>query len=120
MVNDGLWSAMLFLGLAIFLCVAGIGISILISPHYHASRERNTTFECGVDTEGSAWVQFKISYFLYALVFLLFDIETIFFYPVAIIFRDIGLLPLIGSTVFLIILCIGLWYEWKEGALEWK
>lgn len=120
MVNVGLWSAILYLGLAVFLCVAGIGVSLLISPHYHASRERNTTFECGVDTEGSAWVQFKISYFMYALVFLLFDIETIFFFPLALIFRDIGLLPVVSATVFLVILCIGLWYEWKEGALEWK
>lgn len=119
-MNDGLWSALLFLALAIFLCAAGIGVSLLISPHYHASYERDTTFECGVDTEGSAWVQFKISYFLYALVFLLFDIETIFFYPLAIVFKDIGLKTLAGSTVFLVILCIGLWYEWKEGALEWN
>lgn len=119
-MNVGLWSVILFLGLAIFLGVAGVGISRLISPHYYPNQEQKETFECGVDTEGSAWVQFKISYFMYALIFILFDIETIFFIPLALVFKSVGMLPIIAGFVFLVILSIGLWYEWKEGALEWR
>lgn len=119
-VNVGLWTILLFLGLAIFLGVAGVGISRLISPYYYPNEEGLEKFECGVDTEGTAWVQFKISYFMYALIFILFDIETIFFVPFALIFKEASLVPVVSGSVFLLILTIGLWYEWKEGALEWQ
>lgn len=120
MVNDGLWIILLFIALALVLTCAGIGISLILSPHYYHSKEQRETFECGIDTTGSAWVNFRISYYMYALVFLLFDIETVFFFPLAVAFKSVGLMPVIAGTVFLALLCIGLWYEWKEGALEWK
>ncbi len=119
-MNDGLWTMLLFLALAVVLTCAGIGVSLILSPHYYHSKEQRETFECGVDTTGSAWVNFSIGYYMYALVFLLFDIETIFFYPFAVAFKSVGLFPVLAATLFLTILCIGLWYEWKEGALEWK
>lgn len=119
-MNVGLWSVVMFVIFALALTGIGIGLSLLLSPHHYPSAERNTTFECGVDTEGTAWVQFKVSYFMYALIFLLFDIETVFLIPFALVFKMAGPLPMIAVIVFLTILCIGLWYEWKEGALEWK
>ena len=119
-MNDGLWTIVLFVVLAVVLTTAGIGVSLLISQHYYHSKEQRETYECGVDTEGSAWINFRVGYYMYALIFLLFDIETIFFYPLAIAFKNVGMVPIIAATVFLVVLCLGLWYEWKEGALEWK
>lgn len=119
-MNDGLWIVLLFTALALVLTVAGIGVSLLISPRYYPSSEQVQTFECGVDTEGPAWIRFRLGYFMYALIFLLFDIETIFFYPLALAFKSVGMGPVLAATLFLVVLCIGLWYEWKEGALEWK
>ena len=119
-VNDGLWTIVLFVVLAVVLTVAGIGMSLLISPHYYHSEEQRETYECGVDTEGSAWINFRVGYYMYALIFLLFDIETIFFYPLAIAFKNVSWQPVVAASVFLVVLCLGLWYEWKEGALEWK
>lgn len=119
-MNDGLWTIVLFVVLAVVLTVAGIGVSLLISPHYYLSEEQRETYECGVDTEGSAWINFRVGYYMYALIFLLFDIETIFFYPLAIAFKNVSWQPVVAASVFLVVLCLGLWYEWKEGALEWK
>ena len=119
-MNDGLWIILLFIVLAVVVTCAGIGISLILSPHYYHSEERRQTFECGIDTTGPAWVNFRISYYMYALVFLLFDIETVFFFPLALAFKSVGLYPVVAGTIFLVLLCIGLWYEWKEGALEWK
>lgn len=114
------WSVLLFLILAVVLGVAGVGISRLISPLYFTTEESLTTFECGVPAEGTAWVQFRLSYFMYALIFILFDVEVVFLIPLALVFQDVSLAPLIGGLAFLVILTIGLIYEWKVGALEWE
>jgi len=84
------------------------------------TREKMLTYECGVDTIGRSWVQFKTSYFLYALAFVLFDVETAFLYPWAIVFRTMDAAAFIAMFVFMGILLLGLAYAWKKGALEWK
>jgi NADH-quinone oxidoreductase subunit A len=84
------------------------------------TREKLLTYECGVDTIGRSWVQFKTSYFLYALAFVLFDVETAFLYPWAIVFRTMDAAAFIAMFVFMGILLLGLGYAWKKGALEWK
>ncbi len=97
-------------------------IALLIGKIFGPSNptpEKITTYECGLDTQGNTWVQFKISYFLYALVFLIFDVETLFLYPWAVMFKDLGMLAFVEMIIFISILIIGLWYAWKEGALEW-
>ncbi|MCL2338159.1 MAG: NADH-quinone oxidoreductase subunit A, partial [Firmicutes bacterium] len=66
------------------------------------------------------WVQFRTSYFLYALLFVIFDVETIFLYPWAIIFKSMWFFAFIEMIIFIFILIVGLWYAWKEGALEWQ
>lgn len=114
-----------FHSLLIFLILGGgfavvvLATSWLVRPN-NPSPEKLCTYECGVDTQGPSWVQFKVSYFLYALVFLVFDVETIFLYPFAVMYKELGPPALIAMGIFLVILVIGLWYEWKEGALEWK
>ena len=72
------------------------------------------------DTIGKTYVQYRIGYFLYALIFLVFDIETVFLYPWAVRFGALGLFALLEMFLFLGILGLGLWYAWKKGALSWK
>ena len=82
--------------------------------------EKSLPYECGVDTVGETWVQFRASYFLYALVFVAFDIETVFLYLWAIKFQQLGTFAFVEMFIFLSILVVGLGYAWKKGALEWK
>ncbi|MBE3573555.1 MAG: NADH-quinone oxidoreductase subunit A [Moorella humiferrea] len=91
----------------------------LVRPKEKAVGDKLATYECGLETQGPTWVQFKVSYFLYALVFLLFDVETVFLYPWAVRFQMLGLFAFVEMLIFIAILVIGLWYAWKEGALKW-
>ena len=77
------------------------------------------TYECGFDTVGPSWIQFNFRYYSYALLFVVFDIETVFLYPWAVYLRQLGLFGLIEMAVFMAILAIGLVYAWKKGALRW-
>lgn len=113
-----------YLAIGIFLLVAlAFGIIVLLVAGIvrpkKPSPEKLSTYECGLETQGPTWVQFKISYFMYALVFLIFDVETIFLYPWAVAFQKLGLFAFVEMLIFIGILVIGLWYAWKEGALEW-
>ena len=79
-----------------------------------------STYECGLETEGETWVQFKAQYYLIGLVFLIFDIETVFLYPWAIAFDKLGLFAVLEGVLFILILAAGLLYAWKKGAFEWS
>lgn len=111
--------------LGIFL-LGGIAFSIIILAtnwFFRPKRpgaEKEITFECGLDTQGSTWVQFKISYFLYALIFVIFDVETVFLYPWAVAFNSVGIFAFVEMLIFVGLLSVGLFYAWKKGALEWK
>ncbi|MHB1421153.1 MAG: NADH-quinone oxidoreductase subunit A [Bacillota bacterium] len=109
----------IFLVVAIVFPLAGLFAAWLIRPKM-PNPVKLDTYECGLETQGPTWVQFKVNYFVYALVFLLFDIETIFLYPWAVRFQSLGLFAFIEMIIFIGILVIGLWYAWKEGALEWR
>lgn len=80
---------------------------------------KQSTYECGLEAIGDVHVQFKVQYYLYALAFVIFDIEVVFLYPWAVAFDQVGLYGLVAASVFLILLFVGLLYEWKRGALEW-
>jgi len=97
-----------------------MGAAWLFRPKPKPTEEALTTYECGLDTEGRSWVRFKISYFLYALVFLVFDVESAFLFPWAVKFGSMGAFAFIEMIIFIAILLLGLWYAWKEGALEWQ
>jgi NADH-quinone oxidoreductase subunit A len=81
---------------------------------------KDLPFECGVDPVGEARKRFSVKFFLIALLFLIFDVETIFIFPWAVLFRKLGLFGFIEMSVFLTILLLGLVYVWKKGALEWE
>lgn len=78
------------------------------------------TFECGMTTIGRTWVQFNFRYYFYALLFLIFDIEVVFFYPWAVAYNKLALFGFIEMLIFIGILIVGYVYAWRKGALEWK
>jgi NADH:ubiquinone oxidoreductase subunit 3 (subunit A) len=78
------------------------------------------TYECGMETEGPSNVQYHIGYYVFALVFVIFDIETIFLYPWAVALQQVGLFALLEALLFMLILAVGLAYAWRKQALEWK
>lgn len=98
---------------------ATLTASWLLSPK-KPSPEKSTTYECGVEPVGPPWVQFRIGYYVYAMLFVIFDIETVFLYPWAVAFGRMGPFVLLEMFVFVAILVGGLLYAWKEGALTWR
>jgi len=84
-----------------------------------ASEEKLTAYECGEDPKGSAWIQFNIRFYVFALIFVVFDVESVFLLPWAVVFRELGLVAFVEGLVFLAILAVALVYVWKKGDLEW-
>jgi NADH:ubiquinone oxidoreductase subunit 3 (subunit A) len=80
---------------------------------------KQETYECGIETVGTAWVQFKVQYYLYALVFLVFDIEVVFLFPWAVAYNQLSLFAFIEMLIFIGLLGVALVYAWRKGALEW-
>jgi NADH-quinone oxidoreductase subunit A len=87
------------------------------------SEEKLTTYECGENPTGSAWIQFNIRFYVFALIFIIFDVEAVFLLPWAVVFRKLaeeqGLLPYVEGLVFIAILVVALAYVWRKGDLEW-
>ena len=83
------------------------------------SEEKLTTYECGEDPVGSAWIQFNIRFYVFALIFIVFDVEAVFLLPWAVVFRKLGPLAFAEGLVFMAILAVGLAYVWRKGDLEW-
>ena len=80
---------------------------------------KEDTYECGVETEGTAWVQFNFRYYYYALLFVIFDVEAVFLYPWAVSFEKVAVAGFIEVMTFVMVLLIGLAYAWRKNALEW-
>ncbi|HIA78826.1 MAG TPA: NADH-quinone oxidoreductase subunit A [Candidatus Marinimicrobia bacterium] len=93
-------------------------IQKLIAPS-KKSKDKLQTYECGEEAEGSAWLQFNIRFYVIALIFLIFDVEIVFLFPWAVVFKELGLLALIEMGIFLIILIAGLAYVWVKADLDW-
>ena len=81
---------------------------------------KNASYECGLESKGDAWVQFKAEYYLYAIIFLIFDVETIFVLPFAVAFGGLTIGACIAMVVFLLLLVEGLVWAWQKGVLTWK
>jgi NAD(P)H-quinone oxidoreductase subunit 3 len=82
--------------------------------------EKYTSYESGIEPMGESWIQFQIRYYMFALVFVVFDVETVFLYPWALNFEQLGVTAFVEALVFVLILVIGLIYAWRKGALEWS
>lgn len=104
---------------AIALVVAAMTIAKLIAPRSF-NPQKGEPYECGIPTRGQSWVQFKVGYYLFAILFLIFDIETVFLFPWAVVVNEVGTYALVCVAFFLLVLILGLAYAWRKGALEWK
>jgi NADH-quinone oxidoreductase subunit A len=93
-------------------------ISALLVPR-RPDRVKNAPYECGVETIGPTAIQFKNQFYLYALVFVIFDVEAVFLFPWAVTYRQLGLYALIEMGIFIGILLLGYAYAWRKKALEW-
>jgi NAD(P)H-quinone oxidoreductase subunit 3 len=113
-------SFFIFLLITSFLPILIFSISKILALVSNKSPEKLTSYESGIEPMGDAWIQFQIRYYMFALVFVIFDIETVFLYPWAMSFSDLGLSAFIEALVFIFILVIGLVYAWRKGALEWS
>ena len=112
-------------GSLIMLVICGIafaGGGILLSKALAKTSKNDAkgeAYECGIPTSGTSWIQFNVGYYLFALIFLVFDVELIFMYPWAVVVKDIGMTALVEILIFMFILFMGLLYAWKKGALKW-
>ena len=103
----------------IFLVFAALLIAKLISPRSF-SVKKSEPYECGIPTRGESMIQIKGGYYIFAILFLIFDVETVFLYPWAVVTRSLGPQGLLCVGVFLFILVLGLAYAWRKGALKWS
>ena len=101
----------------VFVCVPLI-LQWLVAPS-NKTAEKLQTYECGEVVEGSAWLQFNIRFYVIALIFLIFDVEVVFLFPWAVVFKEMGLVALIEMGIFLLILVAGLAYVWVKSDLDW-
>jgi NADH-quinone oxidoreductase subunit A len=108
-----------FLVVGVLFVVVNVDVvSRLLRPS-NPQPEKLTTYECGEDAIGSPWIRVHVRYYLYALVYVIFTVETIFLYPWAIVFRKLGLFAFVEMMLFIAILLVGFAYAWRKGALEW-
>ena len=96
-----------------------IALSRAISPRSY-NVQKFEAYECGIPTRGKSWMQFRVGYYLFAILFLMFDIETVFLYPWAVVVKQFGAMALCSIGFFMLVLVFGLAYAWRKGALEWK
>ncbi len=104
---------------ASLLPVVGLGIASLIRPK-KPNPVKQSTYECGIESIGDAWVQFRAQYYIYALVFVVFDIEAVFLLPWAVAYDQLPLYALLEAVLFILILVLALAYAWRKGALRWS
>ena len=117
-------------GYIAILLVAAIAVPalILVLARFLSAKPKKTdteavktdTYECGMRTVGSSWLQFNFRYYFYALLFVVFDVETVFLYPWAVHFRQLKLFGFVEMLIFILILVVGLVYAWKKRVMEWR
>jgi NADH:ubiquinone oxidoreductase subunit 3 (subunit A) len=103
---------------AILFSAGGILVGKLFNPGSKNS-QKGQPYECGIPTSTSPWHQFNVGYYLFALLFLIFDVELVFLYPWAVVVKKIGIVALVEIVIFLFILFMGFLYAHKKGALKW-
>jgi NADH-quinone oxidoreductase subunit A len=123
MASDYIWVA-LFTAVGIAFVVFVLGFSWLIRPH-NPSGQKRSTYECGERPKGSAWVQLRPGYYIYMLVFVIFDVEVLFIFPWALALKSLRGTPLaifavVDMLIFIGVLAVGLIYAWKKGVLKWE
>jgi NADH-quinone oxidoreductase subunit A len=108
----------LFFIIAIVLVGGAIIFSTFAAPSSF-NLAKSEPYECGIPTEGPTWIQFNVGYYLFAIIYLIFDVESLFLFPWAVVMRNVGIQAFIEIVIFLFILGLGLIYAWKKHALKW-
>ena len=109
----------IFIGIALIFPVMPLVLARFLSPR-RPNHIKSLTYECGMDPVGTSSIQFNSRYYLYALVFVIFDIETVFMYPWAVAFKQLALFGFVEMLIFVAILLVGYVYAWKKKAFEWS
>ncbi len=117
--SDPYFAVLVLLVIAVAMAVAFVFLSQAIGPKKY-DRIKYSVYECGVDPLTSAQVRVSVKFYLIALLFILFDLETAFLYPWAVLFRQLGFFGFVEMAIFVVILLAGLFYAWRKGALEWQ
>lgn len=117
MLKDYELIGLLFI-IALALPVLAILFGSLLGPK-KPNKIKNDTYECGIQTFGPTWVQFKVQYYIFALIFVVFDIELVFLFPFAAAFDALPFYAVVEAAIFILILAAALVYAWKKQALEW-
>ena len=112
-------SLILFFIVGLVLVGGAILFSTFIAPT-STNLQKSEAYECGVPTKGITWLQFNVGYYLYALLFLVFEVETVFIFPWAVVMKQIGMVAFVEILIFFAILGLGLLYAWKKHALIWE
>jgi NADH-quinone oxidoreductase subunit A len=116
-------NVLVFLGVGVLFVAVSLIMSSLVRPKKY-SKEKYLPYECGEDAQGSPWIQFNIRFYVFALIFIIFDVEVIFLLPWAVVFKQfvsngLGLLAFMEGLIFIAILVVGLAYVWAKGDLQW-
>jgi NADH-quinone oxidoreductase subunit A len=117
LINQYVFVGLLLLGAIVF-ALLPLAVVWLVAPAKRA-KSKEDTYECGLLTTGETWVRFRIQYYIFALLFVVFDIETVFLFPWAVSYAALGTFALVEMVVFLVMLGIGLVYAWARGVLKW-
>jgi NADH-quinone oxidoreductase subunit A len=105
-----------------FLSIAIIGVALFLQRILAPAQKgalKSSTYECGEEVEGDAWIQFNIRFYVIALIFLIFDVEVVILFPWAVVFKGIGLVAFVEMLIFLFILTVGLVAVWRRRDLDW-
>ena len=104
---------------AVILGVAPLVLATLIAPK-KPGQSKQAPYECGLESTGDPWMQFRVQYYIYALLFVIFDVEVVFIYPWALVWKGLGPVVFAEMILFIAVLAVGLVYAWKKGVLEWE
>ena len=110
---------LVFMVVALLFVVISLVLAWLIRPVGKYSPDKFLSYECGENPQGSAWIQFNIRFYVFALIFIIFDVEVIFLLPWAVVFKNLGAFAFVEGLIFIGILVIGLAYVWRKGDLAW-
>jgi NADH-quinone oxidoreductase subunit A len=108
---------------AVLFALAPLALAWLWSKKFSPRKpgpDKNAIYECGLESKGDAWIPFKAEYYLYAIIFLIFDVETVFLFPFAVSFAGLSAAAFVEMIIFVLLLVLGLLWAWQKGVLTWK
>lgn len=123
MASSPYFSLAILFAAALGFCLAPLGIAWLWSKTFAPAKPnptKNAIYECGLVSKGDAWMQFRSAYYLYAIIFLIFDVEAVFLLPFAVAFTGLGVAACLSMLVFVLMLVEGLAWAWAKGILTWR